>query len=564
MSVVAIRLRTVNELDSCVQQWNTECETRHYVGRSQQPQSVFSAHIQLYPSCGTRTVSNSSGMGSGPGSQADLLGRVALVLQRTRPDSFPLDLALRIDAFVDPISLWTLETATTAGHTKLLSRLAAREWPGVGQDFRKRRYGNGLKIAVETGHLDALKWWAWSYLKDPPILKAGMVYAAAAEYGHVHILQWLKDQQLYAHAPYSVARVRSDHSSVVRWLHGQQSVKTCPMLAAITGDLDYIRWLHSQPAQAPSLIVQWHHVAKEAASHGQFGIVQWMFAHRRSDCEHDVLVSAIEGGHLAIAQWVYDQSPLNDLAGAFGLACTDLEMLNWVMTTFDWSGSNLRLDFLDCSLVAAAGRGELDVLEMYAIDQDWDEYYAHGAMIEAAKVGHLHVVQWLHMQKGVYLTDVYMTAAMENGQLDVAEWLFERYSGGWREQTTNTAIRHGQLKALQWLHTRGIARYGQHAMRLAAQHGHLEIVRWIRSHVDRTVWWSADPFFLAVNGGHLDIAQWMFENDRDVGISLASSSHGAQVMKLTSRDTATLFDPFSAISFGHFALVEWLLRCTIT
>lgn len=175
------------------------------------------------------------------GGQADLLGSVALVLQRTAPDILPPDLALRIDAFIDPDSLWTLETAANAGHVKLLNRGTRMVWPRprVPQEALRLWSGDG-RPARQPGCAQVVG-------LVPPPLDAATIYKLAGMYGHVHVFQWLRDERLYAHAPYSATRIISNYPSGVRWLHGQQSVQILAAHAATLGDLDYIRWLHNQP-----------------------------------------------------------------------------------------------------------------------------------------------------------------------------------------------------------------------------------------------------------------------------------------------------------------------------
>lgn len=95
-------------------------------------------------------------------------------------------------------------------------------------------------------------------------------------------------------------------------------------------------------------------------------------------------------------------------------------------------------------------------------------------------------------------------------------------------------------------------------MRFVAQYGYLEIAKWLHAHVDRSILWSPDAFFLAVNAARLDFAKWLYEND---GHTCIARSNDAQHVELTSGDTSTLFDLSRATCSGRFALVDWLLQC---
>jgi len=123
----------------------------------------------------------------------------------------------------------------------------------------------------------------------------------------------------------------------------------------------------------------------------------------------------------------------------------------------------------------------------------------------AAGAGHLAVVQWLHTQKGLPLTD-----ADNMGQ-----------------QPIDYAASAGHLAVVQWLHTQGVPLTdaddndaGMQPIHYAAQMGHLAVVRWL--HTQGVPLNAADneygmqPIHYAAQEGRLDVVQWLHGQGVDV------------------------------------------------
>lgn len=120
------------------------------------------------------------------------LTSVAVVLWTPPLSSLPREMVAYIDAFADPSRLWTLESASDAGLVRLLDRLVARMLPG---EDREAQYSRGVRRATETGDLAVLHWWLFSYLVYSKQPDYRFIFRRAASFGHLQILQWLKDQE---------------------------------------------------------------------------------------------------------------------------------------------------------------------------------------------------------------------------------------------------------------------------------------------------------------------------------------------------------------------------------
>lgn len=57
-----------------------------------------------------------------------------------------------IAGFLDNTHKWNLESASKAGLPVLLDRLAASEWSGLSNNFRKTRFLRKVEIAAKLGH----------------------------------------------------------------------------------------------------------------------------------------------------------------------------------------------------------------------------------------------------------------------------------------------------------------------------------------------------------------------------------------------------------------------------
>jgi len=97
----------------------------------------------------------------------------------------------------------------------------------------------------------------------------------------------------------------------------------------------------------------------------------------------------------------------------------------------------------------AAGCGKLNMLKW--VENKVPEIYKDICANEAARYGHLHIIEWLREEQDLELDGVLYDCAIEGGgQLHVLEWLREK-EVDWYIWTFTTAAQIGNLDILQWL-----------------------------------------------------------------------------------------------------------------
>ena len=215
---------------------------------------------------------------------------------------------------------------------------------------RKRMGDSRWKLAIENGDLAILQsLYAKGSLKiSSPLLDA------AAEYGHLHIIQWLS------------------------------SKRCCPRLdtfvsgaAAKGGHLDVLMWLKANGCPCD----EW--TCGCAAQEGHLTILKWL---RENGCllNESVYASAAFGGHIDILVWLRENGcPCDEVACSLAAAGGQLNALQWLRK------NNCPWDEQTCS--SAAEEGHLGVLKWaHENGCPWDHTVCEFASIQ----GNLPMLQW--------------------------------------------------------------------------------------------------------------------------------------------------------------------------
>src|SRR3990167_3564689 len=131
-------------------------------------------------------------------------------------------------------------------------------------------------------------------------------------------------------------------------------------------------------------------------------------------------------------------------------------------------------------------------------------------MDDAARSGHLNIVQWLHANWIGGCSKNAMNWAARNGHLDVVIWLHENRTEGCSEMAMDRAAWNGHLDMVKWLHENRTEGCSKNAMNWAARNGYLDVVKWL--HANRTEGCSKYAMNWAAKNGHLDVVEWLHEN----------------------------------------------------
>ncbi|TMW59362.1 hypothetical protein Poli38472_004431 [Pythium oligandrum] len=185
------------------------------------------------------------------------------------------------------------------------------------------------------------------------------------------------------------------------------------------------------------------------------------------------------------------------------------------------------------------------------------------AMDNAAGKGHLKVVKWLHRHRTEGCTVAAMDHAAADGKLTTVQWLHKHRTEGCTTDAMDEAARHGEVFVIKWLHEHRHEGCTTSAMDSAASNGYLQIVKWL--HENRTEGCTTAAMDQAAANGHEDILEWL-QQTRTEGCTTAAMDNAAkrgnwQVVLWLDKHrnegcTAKAMD--KAAKRGDLPMVKWL------
>jgi hypothetical protein len=120
-------------------------------------------------------------------------------------------------------------------------------------------------------------------------------------------------------------------------------------------------------------------------------------------------------------------------------------------------------------------------------------YLTQEAMNNAAEMGHLEVIEFLHKNRTEGCTTFAMNAAAEYGHLEIVKYLHENIcpatncegngSGGCTRYAMNMAAANGHLEVVKYLHKNRKEGCTEYAMTSASKNGHLEVVKYLHENI---------------------------------------------------------------------------------
>jgi ankyrin repeat protein len=246
------------------------------------------------------------------------------------------------------------------------------------------------------------------------------------------------------------------------------------------------------------------------------------------DCWRSAMVEATTRGRLATLQWLVNHPTGQELLSqteARSLDLTCLAAAEGHVEIMAYLYSEGVQDDLEFALMKATQNGRLNAVQWLLRHMMQHSRFADvNLMDEAAKYGHLHVLQFLHDLKssenefvgsGAFIVRAILAKgspraldfAAERGHLAVVQWLHTHRSEGCTTDAMDFAAKQGHLDVLQWLHHTRIEGCTAQAMDLAAEKGHLEIVKWL--HANRSEGCTFAAIEKAIDYGHLQVACWL-------------------------------------------------------
>jgi hypothetical protein len=313
-------------------------------------------------------------------------------------------------------------------------------------------------MASQNNRLDVLRW-----ARDNGCpWEAKIVCVAAAKRGRISILNWL------------VSVVEADGGGVS--LTGPAAREICAAAAA-EGHLAVLQWARrGWPVAGGVVRIPWDaRTCEGAALRGHVKVLEWARA-QTPPCDWGPYTCAMaaRGGHLELLQWARAQVPpcrWNTSTCAAAAAYGKLECLTWLhLNGAPWANNNI-------SRLGAAG-GHPECLR-YALRNGCGTHIT--ACADAAKGGHLECLQ-IAREYECHWNEWTCANAALGGHLELLKWARAQVPPcPWNTSTCAMAARGGHLELLQW--ARGLpeaerAQWGGSTLREAAANGHTELEEW--------------------------------------------------------------------------------------
>ncbi|GBF93561.1 hypothetical protein Rsub_06281 [Raphidocelis subcapitata] len=442
---------------------------------------------------------------------------------------------------------WDKNTCTAAaegGHLAVLQWARAQQPPCPwGRDT--------CSAAAGAGHLAVLE---WARAQQPPCPWDKATCSASAEGGHLAVLQWARAQR--PPCPWDEATcieaARGGHLAVLQWARAREppcpwDEETC-FAAARGGHLAVIQWLRAQQPPCPwSARIMPPTTRAAARAHAAAAVTAalpndllaricsflpsgdaittvprlnkaWAAAAAPRVAELRKVARALReealrtpwlGGWdyatLSVPLWALQEAWPQLTGGRRKLATAraafhgDLATLRWALPQRDDDG------WLHCA--AAAAGDQLEALQCArALGCGWGSNVCG----QAARSGHLAVLQWLRAQQPpCHWDSVTCTDAAGDGHLAVLQWLrAQQPPCPWSDLTCREAAQGGHLAVLQWARAQQPpCPWNKETCGAAAQGGHLAVLQWLRAQQPPCPWdeWTCRA---AAQGGHLAVLQW--------------------------------------------------------
>ena len=274
---------------------------------------------------------------------------------------------------------------------------------------------NAYNIACKNGHLNVIK-----FLLHKGLMPTEKVYLDAAEYGHLHILKYIKitcPTHVFNSIIYSHAAING-HIEIIEWLKSLDP--QCPWddqimsVAAANGQIETLKWLRSQGYPWDKFI------CIRAARSGQLKTIQWLIS-QNPQCPLDDFVysEAVKYGHFEIIKWLRFHSPrcyLDCIVFEEAIKYGNLEMIKWLISENCIEPRNPN------KYEIAISEGNLEVLNFFDSKELRDCIKSQSEKIIIK--GHLHFLKWCK-EKNIKLNlgKVSYNYAIYNKHYEIIKWL---------------------------------------------------------------------------------------------------------------------------------------------
>lgn len=313
-------------------------------------------------------------------------------------------------------------------------------------------WASNIQDAAATGDLDVVKY----------------LYDVAIEDGKMPIVLSNSNTMMMA--------ARNGHYKVVKFLYRTGMV--CPVhvvdVAAGKGHFKIVKFLRSVGKECSSFGLQ------GASENGDLEMVKYLVTEAKVEVDQWCVTQAIQGGSLKVVEY----------------------LISSVITISD------KFSDVDASILkrmgvieTAAQKGHLDIIKYFC---ERGVPISSGAISNAASGGDFEIVRYLYKQIGI-CPDGAIGYAMIHGHFKIA-WFLLSQGSDCNVDAMNFAARHGNLNMVRYLHAKGKS-CTTDAIDFAARYGHFKIVKWL--YRNRTEWCTHAAMYGAAIERRLEIVKWL-------------------------------------------------------
>lgn len=401
--------------------------------------------------------------------------------------------------------------------------------------YKQHQFATCANVLAANGDIEALRWLRVHYYVKG---KFEGVERAALWHGQLHVLRFLEAEcfnrvsEDKTPLQDAIARVAAQgRMDLIKWVvetKGEYEVGWGAMDAACAYDhMDIVMYLNELIGNRCT-----RRGLELAALHGHLHVVMWLHEFRYYEVRTFLtLENAIRGGHLEVVQFI---------------------LLNVQVARESWAQD---------ARSAAVRHGKVDILDwidQFALTNESDtsgKVYKppKSAVFDAAKTGHLDVIEWLHdrgyyhddVDKKVCMSEIVVRGAVAGGHERILQWVHDVYAhvldkhtlrkpicvdsaahhgresllpflGEYPKYYTFTTIgfddaaANGHLQVVKWLRANTKTPCTNGAMDRAATNGHLKVVRFL--HNRRKEGCTKAAMDGAARNGHLEVVRFLFEN----------------------------------------------------
>ncbi|TYZ60613.1 hypothetical protein PybrP1_004281 [[Pythium] brassicae (nom. inval.)] len=225
--------------------------------------------------------------------------------------------------------------------------------------------------------------------------------------------------------------------------------------AAACGHVQLLEWIHMKYPHA-----DWAGVIDSAVKNRQFDAAVWIRAYHPESATHDTIAAAASSGVVALLKWLSEQYPSRAFCTSSrkamkrGAASGSLEVVEFLVertmetASVKWAPPK--------ALVNAAKNGHLDVLQYLA--RRLPKKYLRGAVDAAVEHCQLAVLEWLDKRNRVRVSPSTLSRVAQNGHKEILKWLYERSPRYYKNcfgfgnlNLLRDATAHGRGELVQWM-----------------------------------------------------------------------------------------------------------------